>query len=222
MMIVRESKISVTRQCELLGLCRSGLYYHAKPVSAADLALMRRIDELHLEHPFLGARRLAHMLQREGFEVGRRHVGTLMALMGIEAIYRRKQTSLPGKGHRIYPYLLRDVVIERSNQVWAADITYIPLAKGFAYLVAILDLYSRKVLAFRVANALPGPRTSASRPCKRLWPATVSPRSSTPTRAASSPTRISPRFSPTSAFASAWTAKGAGSIMYSSSGCGAA
>jgi len=115
---------------------------------------MRRLDEVHLEHPFLGARRLARMLQREGFAVGRRHVGTLMRLMGIEAIYRKRRTSIPAKGHTIYPYLLGEVAIERANQAWAADITYIPLAKGFAYLVAILDLYSRKVLAFRVSNAM--------------------------------------------------------------------
>lgn len=142
------------RQCELLDLCRSSLYYQPKPVSPADLALMRRIDELHLAHPFLGARRLARMLQREGVEVGRRHVGSLMRLMGIEAIYRKKRTSLPQKGHKVYPYLLGSVAIKRPNQAWAADITYLPMAKGFAYLVAILDLYSRKVLSFRVSNAM--------------------------------------------------------------------
>ena len=153
-MIDRDSTLSIMRQCELLGLCRSSLYYRPQPISDADLLLMRRIDELHLTHPFLGARRLARMLQRTGVEVGRRHVGTLMLLMGIETIYRKKRTSLPDKGHRIYPYLLRDVVIERPNQVWATDVTYLPMAKGFAYLVAILDLYSRKVLAFRVSNTL--------------------------------------------------------------------
>ena len=142
------------RQCELLDMCRSSLYYQPKPISPADLALMRRIDELHLEHPFLGARRLARLLQRQGLKVGRCHVGTLMELMGIEAIYRKKRTSLPGKGHRIYPYLLSNVVIERPNQVWAADITYLPMPKGFAYLVVILDLYSRKELAWRVSNTL--------------------------------------------------------------------
>jgi len=146
--------LSILHQCKLLGLCRSSLYYHPKPLSEADLALMRRIDELHLAHPFLGARKLARMLKREGVEVGRRHVGSLMRLMGIEAIYRKKRTSLPQKGHSIYPYLLRDVAIERPNQVWAADITYLPMAQGFAYLVAILDLYSRKVLSFRVSNAM--------------------------------------------------------------------
>lgn len=142
------------RQSELLDLCRSTMYYQPKPTSAADLALMRRIDELHLEHPFLGSRRLVQMLKREGIAVGRQHMATLMRLMGIEAIYRKKPTTIPGKGHKIYPYLLRDVVIERPNQVWASDLTYLPMAKGFAYLVAIVDLYSRKVLAWRVSNAM--------------------------------------------------------------------
>jgi putative transposase len=146
--------VPIVRQCELLDLARSSLYYQPRPVSPADLALMRALDELHLKHPFLGARRLAPMLQRQGFEVGRRHVGTLMHRMGIEPIYPRRRTSLPEKGHKIYPYLLANLAIERPNQVWAADITYLPMAQGFAYLVAILDLYSRKVLAFRVSNTL--------------------------------------------------------------------
>ena len=146
--------MTIMRQCELLEVCRSSLYYQPKPVSAADLALMRRLDELHLKHPFLGARRLAHMLLREGFQVGRRHVGSLMHRMGMEAIYRKKRTSIPAQGHKIYPYLLANVAIERPNQAWAADITYLPMAEGFAYLVAILDLYSRKVLSFRVSNAM--------------------------------------------------------------------
>ena len=107
--------LSILRQCELLGLCRSSLYYRARPISEADLLLMRRLDELHLLHPFLGARRLARLLQREGVDVGRRHVGTLLRLMGIEAIYRKKRTSRPATGHRIYPYLLREVVIERPR-----------------------------------------------------------------------------------------------------------
>jgi len=142
------------RQCELLALCRSSLYYRSTPVSAADLALMRRLDALHLNYPFLGARRLARMLQREGFAVGRRHVGTLMHRMGIAAIYRKPRTSIAAKGHTIYPYLLGNVAIECANQAWAADLTYVPMASGFAYLVAILDLYSRKVLSFRVSNAM--------------------------------------------------------------------
>jgi putative transposase len=146
--------MTIMRQCQLLEVCRSSLYYQPKPVAAVDLVLMRRLDELHLKHPFLGARRLVQMLLREGFKVGRRHVGSLMHRMGIEPIYRKKRTSIPAEGHKIYPYLLANVVIERRNQAWASDITYLPMAKGFAYLVAILDLYSRKVLSFRVSNAM--------------------------------------------------------------------
>ena len=142
------------RQCELLEVCRSSVYYEPQPVSQDDLALMRRIDELHLAHPYFGSRRLAQMLQRACIVVGRLHVATLMCLMGIEAIYRKKRTTIPARGHKIYPYLLRNVVIERPNQVWATDITYLPMATGFVYLVAILDLYSRKVLAWRVGNAM--------------------------------------------------------------------
>ena len=146
--------MTILRQCELLGISRSSWYYRPAPVSAADLALMRRLDELHLDYPFLGARRLADMLQRDGLPVGRRHVGTLMRRMGIEAIYRKRRTSIAAKGHKIFPYLLANVAIERPNQAWAADISYLPMARGFAYLVAILDLYSRKVLSFRVSNAM--------------------------------------------------------------------
>jgi putative transposase len=153
-LIDRQSKLPIMRQCELLDLCRSSLYYQPKASSPADLALMRRIDELHLAHPFLGSRRLTQMLKREGAQVGRLHVATLMRLMGIEAIYRKRRTTIPEKGQRIYPYLLRDVAIDHPNQVWASDITYLPMAKGFAYLVAIVDLYSRKVLTWRVSNAM--------------------------------------------------------------------
>jgi putative transposase len=145
----------ITTQCELLGLSRSSVYYRPRGVSEADLALMRRLDELHLEHPFLGARKLARLLNDEGLAaVGRRHVTTLMRRMGMEAIYRKPRTSLPDKAHKIHPYLLTGVVIERANQVWASDITYLPMAKGFVYLVAILDLYSRKVMAWRTCNTL--------------------------------------------------------------------
>jgi len=153
-MINPRRDITITRQCELLDVCRSSLYYHPLPVSPTDLARMRRIDELHLAHPFLGARRLARLLQREGDQVGRCHVGTLMERMGIAAIYTKKRTSMAAPGHKIYPYLLTDVVIAHPNHAWAADITYLPMAHGFAYLVAILDLYSRKVLSFRVSNSL--------------------------------------------------------------------
>lgn len=153
-MIDREAALPIVRQCELLELSRSSVYYEPRPVSVADLALMRRLDELHLAHPFLGARKLATMLKGEGLAVGRRHVGTLLRRMGLEAIYRKRRTSLPDPGHTLYPYLLSGVVIERPNQVWAADITYLPMARGFLYLVAILDLASRKVLAWRLSNTL--------------------------------------------------------------------
>jgi putative transposase len=144
----------ITHQCQLLGVARSTLYYQPQPVSPQDLTIMRRLDELHLEHPFLGARKLVRLLKDEGFEVGRRHVTTLMRRMGIEALYRKPRLSQPGAGHKIYPYLLSGVAIEQPNQVWAADITYLPMARGFVYLVAILDLYSRKVLAWRTNNTL--------------------------------------------------------------------
>ncbi len=144
----------VTSQCELLGLSRSSVYYRGRTVDEGELRLMRRIDELHLEHPFLGARKLARLLKDEGYAVGRRHVGTLMRRMGVTAIYRRPRTSVPDKAHRIYPYLLSQLVIERPNQAWSCDITYLPMARGFVYLVAILDLYSRKVMSWRTSNTL--------------------------------------------------------------------
>ena len=144
----------ITTQCQLLGLSRSSLYYRTREVSACDLTLMRRLDELHLEHPFLGSRKLTRLLKDEGHAIGLRHVVTLMRAMGMEAIYRKRRTSVPDQAHKIYPYLLSQVVIERPNQAWAADITYLPMAKGFVYLVAILDLYSRKVVAWRTNNTL--------------------------------------------------------------------
>jgi len=155
-MIDREHELPVTRQCELLGLARSTACYQPLPVSEADLVLMRRLDELHLKWPFLGSRRLRDLLQKDGFEVGRKHVATLMRQMGIAALYRKPRTSIPGSGpeHRVYPYLLKGLTIERPNQVWAADITYIPMARGFLYLVAIMDWTSRKVLAWRTSNTL--------------------------------------------------------------------
>lgn len=147
--------MTVKRQCEVLGLNRSGVYYTPRAVPEADLTLMRRIDELHLAHPFYGARRLAKQLRKEGFlKVGRQHVGTLMGRMGIEALYRKPRTSLPARQASIYPYLLSGLAIERPNQVWSSDITYLPMAHGFLYLVAILDVASRKVLSFRLSNTL--------------------------------------------------------------------
>jgi putative transposase len=153
-MIDRGAQLAVKRQAELLDLSRSSVYYQPGPVSERNLGLMRRIDELHLMAPFYGARKLAAQLRREGHEVGRRHVRSLMRRMGIEALYRRPRTSIPAREATIYPYLLGGLVIERPNQVWTSDITYLPMAHGFMYLVAILDVASRKVLAFRLSNTL--------------------------------------------------------------------
>jgi putative transposase len=150
-MIDREHKLSITRQAGALGISRGSVYYLARPVSDEDLKLMRRIDELHLELPFAGARMLRDLLRAEGIKVGRKHVRTLMAKMGIEALYRRPNTSRAHPAHPVYPYLLRGLSIERSNQVWTLDITYIPMARGFVYLVAVMDWHSRKVLSWRLS-----------------------------------------------------------------------
>jgi putative transposase len=153
-MIERDAELPVTRQAQLLALSRSSVYYTPRPLPERDLQLMRRIDELHLELPFYGARKIVRELLKEGHKVGRRHVTTLMRLMGIEVIYRKPRTSIPAREAAIRPYLLGNVAIERPNQVWASDITYLPMAHGFLYLVAILDVFSRKVLAFRLSNTM--------------------------------------------------------------------
>ena len=150
-MIDRSHDLSIVRQAKALGLSRSTVYYKPQPVSADDLTLMRRLDALHLEHPFAGARMLRDLLRREGVAVGRRHVATLMKRMGIEAIYRRPNTSKPAPGHKIYPYLLRKLKVERPDHVWAMDITYIPMSRGFVYLAAVVDWATRRVLSHRVS-----------------------------------------------------------------------
>ena len=153
-MIDRTHALPVIRQCQLLVLSRSTAYYQPTPVSAADLARMRRIDELHLDHPFAGARMLRDLLRREGHSIGRRHVSTLMTRMGIEAVYRKPHTSQRHPAHTVYPYLLRQLESTRPNHVWAADITDIPMQRGFVYLFAVLDWASRRVLAWRLSNTL--------------------------------------------------------------------
>ena len=153
-MIDRSHPLPVTRQARLLGLSRSSVYYQARGISEADLHLMRRIDELHLQYPFAGSRMLRDLLGREGRRVGRTHVRSLMARLNIRAIYRKPRTSQPQPGHKIYPYRLRGLKIDRPNQVWAADITYIPMKRGFVYLFAVMDWHSRKVLAWRLSNTL--------------------------------------------------------------------
>ena len=153
-MINRDHRLSLSRQAQLLELSRASLYYEPVPTSEADLRLMRRIDELHLELPFCGSRMLRDLLVQEGIVVGRKHVATLMRKMGIEALYQRKNTSRRHPQHPVFPYLLRGLVIDRANQVWAADITYIPMARGFVYLIAVIDWFSRKILAWRISNSL--------------------------------------------------------------------
>jgi putative transposase len=153
-MIDRSHALPLAWQAEELGISRGSLYYRPQPVSAADLALMRRMDELHLEFPFAGSRMLRDLLVAEGFIVGRLHVSTLMKRMGIEALYRKPNTSKPAPGHQVYPYLLRKLAITRPNQVWAMDITYIPMARGFVYLAAVVDWFSRRVLAWRLSITL--------------------------------------------------------------------
>ena len=153
-MIERTAQLSGSRQAILLGISRGSIYYQNRPVSDADLKLMHRIDKLHTEFPFAGSRMLRDLLAQEGFKVGRLHVATLMKRMGIEALYRKPNTSKPAPGHRIYPYLLRKLPVTRPNQVWAMDITYIPMARGFIYLAAVLDWFTRRVLSWRVSITL--------------------------------------------------------------------
>ena len=153
-MIDTDHRLPIVRQAQLLELSRSLVYYLPRPTASADLALMRRLDELHLEHPFAGSRMLRDLLKAEGHFIGRKHVATLMKTMRIEALYRKPNTSRPHAAHPIYPYLLRNVTIERPNQVWAMDITYVPMARGFVYLAAVMDWASRRVLSWRVSISM--------------------------------------------------------------------
>ena len=153
-MIDRDHGLSLRRQAHMLGISRGSVYYLPRPRSDADLALMRRIDELHLDYPFAGSRMLQAMLKADGHAVGRLHVSTLMKTMGIEVLYRRPKTSKPAPGHKVYPYLLRNLAVARANEVWAMDITYVPMARGFVYLAAVVDWFSRKVLSWRVSITL--------------------------------------------------------------------
>jgi putative transposase len=154
MIVPEQPELSVRRQCELLRVSRSGLYYEPEPTSPDELALMRRIDELHLKYPFYGSRKLSDILRKEGREANRKRIQRLMRLMGLEAMVPKPNTSEPHPEHVKYPYLLRGLAISRVNQVWATDITYIPMKAGFVYLVAIMDWYSRRVLSWRLSNTL--------------------------------------------------------------------
>jgi len=217
-MIDRKHDLPIAKQAAALNISRGSVYYLPRPVSATDLEAMRRLDRLHLEFPFAGSRMLRGLLAAEGCKIGRRHVKTLMRRMGIEALYRRPRTTKPEPGHKIYPYLLRGMAVTRPNQVWAMDITYIPMARGFVYLAVVLDWFSRRVLAWRLSITM----EAASRRWRTLCLITASPTSSIPIRVRSSPARPSQACWPTTASPSAWTAKGPGVTTCSSSACGAA
>jgi putative transposase len=150
-MIDPEDKLSIQKQSKLLKVSRSSVYYKPRPLSEDELKLMRAIDELHLEHPFAGSRMLRDFLLRDGVRVGRRHMRTAMRRMGVEAIYRKPNTSKPAQGHKIYPYLLRNVAVTGANQVWSTDISYIPMKRGFVYLIAVIDWFSRRVLSWKLS-----------------------------------------------------------------------
>jgi putative transposase len=153
-MIDRKSKLSIVKQCQIIRISRTSMYYKPKPISSKDLELMRLIDEIHLRLPFYGSRRIRDELNGRGHEVGRGRVSTLMRKMRIEALYRKPRLSEPHPGHKVYPYLLRGMEITRANQVWSTDITYIPMARGFCYLIAIMDWASRRVLSWRLSNTM--------------------------------------------------------------------
>ena len=232
-MIDRDHALPLIAQARQLGISRGSIYYLPRPVSDSDLAVMRRIDELHLLYPFAGSRMLRDLLRQEGLAVGRLHVATLMKRMGLEAIYRRPNTSKPAPGHKIYPYLLRKLAVTRPNQVWATGITYVPMERGFVYLVAIVDWFTRRVLAWRVSisldvgfciEALEEALARYGRPTM-LRPAVVGLRSlacgSTAIRGRSSRARRSlPSFTARRS-PSAWTARAAGVTTCSLSASGA-
>ena len=153
-MVDKSHKLPINRQCQLLELSRSSFYYRGREVSESELQQMRQIDEIHTQRPFYGSRRIRDWFEDQGISVNRKRIQRLMRLMGIQALYPKKKTSRPGKGHKVYPYLLTGLDINGSNQVWAADITYLPMAKGFLYLVAIMDWHSRKVLSWRLSNTM--------------------------------------------------------------------
>ena len=217
-MIQAAHPLTVTRRCELLDVARSTVYYHPTGIPSEDLALMRLLDEIHLERPFYGSRRLRDELETQGHPVNRKRVQRLMRQMGLSALYPKPRTSQPGAGHKVYPYLLKGLSIERPNQVWASDICYIPMAQGCMYLVAILDWYSRRVLAWRVSNAF-----DSDFCVEALEDALIhyGPPAIFNTDQGARPRRLR-RCSKPMRWPSAWTARDAGSTTCSSSVSGAA
>ena len=219
-MIDRAHDLPITKQAKALNISRGSVYYLPRPVPAADLAIMRRLDRLHLEFPFAGTRMLRGLLAAEGCKIGRRHVKTLMKRMGIEALYRRPRTTKPEPGHKIYPYLLRGVEITRPNQVWAMDITYIPMARGFVYLAVVLDWFSRRVLSWRVSITM-----EAAFCVETLEDALArhgKPEIFNTDQGSQFTGTAFTGVLPTTTLRSAWTARAPGGTTSSSSGCGAA
>ena len=213
-------RLSIVRQCRWVSIARSSFYYEGTGETPLTLRLMRLIDEQFLETPFFGSRQMTRWLRRQGDMVSRKRVRRLMRLLGVHALYQRPRTSQPHPAHRIYPYLLRNLPITRPNHVWCTDVTYIPLQRGFLYLVAVMDWASRTVLSWRLSNTARCEllRRGLARGARALWP---SGDLQQPTRAANSPASTSPTCSRRLAFASRWTARAAGWTTCSSSGCGA-
>src|SRR3984893_3010599 len=217
-MIAPEAGLSVSRQCTLLGIARSSFYYRPRPESAEELELLERLDRIFTDHPIYGSRRLQVALLRDGVSAGRRHIRRLMRKLGLWAVRPKRNTSKRHPGHKVYPYLLRGKTIDRANQAWAADITYLPMRQGFLYLVAIIDWATRRVLSWRLSNTL-----TAGVCVEALdegWPSSASPTSSIPTKARSSPATSSRRRCGITGSRSAWTGAGAATITSASSACG--
>ena len=219
-MIDRGHDLPLAQQCRILELSRSSQYYQSVPVSERDLGLMRAIDDIHLKHPFYGSRRIRDALNDAGHDVGRDHVRTLMRKMGIEALYRKPNLSKANSAHKVYPYLLRELEITQANQVWATDITYIPMARGFAYLIAIMDWHSRRVLSWRLSNTLDtGFCVEALQEAIERYGVPEIFNTDQGSQFTSAEfTDVSRR----TASRSAWMARGGGSTTSSSSGCGGA
>ena len=213
------ARLSIVRQCRLVSVARSSFYYEGTGESPLNLRLLRGIDAQFLETPFYGSRQMTRWLRRQGDTVSRKRVRRLMRLLGVHAIFQRPRTSQADPGHRVYPYLLRDLQITRPNHVWCTDVTSIPLQRGFLYLVAVMDWASRKVLSWRLSNTR-SMRASAWTPCTRRSSAMALRRSLIATKAANSPASTSPTCSRRLASASRWTARAAGWTTCSSSGCG--
>ena len=214
--------LSTVRQCALLSISRSSVYYRPRGTSSKNLAMMKLIDQQYLSTPFYGSRRMKVWLDREGYPANRKRVRRLMRTMGLQAIYRRPRTSKPALGHRVYPYLLGGMEITRPNQVWAADITYIPMARGFHYLVAIMDWYSRHVVAWNLSNTLDADFCveALEEALGKGRPEVFNTDQGSQFTGASSPARPSPDSWSATGSESAWTGKGGTATTYSWSGCG--